>query len=100
MFVKKGKYFFSIAIESPQLLYVYYKAHTVYKTRFDSQGMILKMVHRKNICEKMLLARETPPLMANDIKNYHIFLTLSLDWEGADFTSDPLICSLPAKSGL
>ena len=61
MFVKKGKYFFSIAIESPQLLYVYYKAHTVYKTRFDSQGMILKMVHRKNICEKMLLARETPP---------------------------------------
>ena len=93
MFVKKGKYFFSIAIESPQLLYVYYKAHTVYKTRFDSQGMILKMVHRKNICEKMLLA--------NDIKNFHIFFNPFLRLGGCRFyTSDPLICSLPAKSGL
>ena len=54
MFVKKGKYFFSIAIESPQLLYVYYKAHTVYKTRFDSQGMILNFFLKKYIWEILL----------------------------------------------
>ena len=46
------------------------------KARFDSQGMILNGF-QKNIFEKTLMARSTPPLpfMANAIKNFYIFST-------------------------
>ena len=42
------------------------------KTLFDSQGMILNGFEKKHFLKK-----ETPPFMANAIKNFHIFLNPS-----------------------
>ena len=43
----------------------------MYKTRFDSQRMILNILFKKIIFQNTLLAHETPPLMASSILNFH-----------------------------
>ena len=53
-------------------MYTQYKAQTMCKTRFDSQGMILNGFYEKTFLKKKNIYGTRDPLHA--IENFHIFL--------------------------
>ena len=57
-----------------------YKAKTMHKTCFDSQGMILNVFYKKHFSKNVNSTRDPPPppFTAKAIKNFHIFLNPSL----------------------